>query len=512
MLSIQKKLTKPFFVLLSLPATAMGFALSVQIAALSWILSTQYGLDIHDVGLVWAAGPIAGILGQVIIGIISDNVWFWGGRRRPFILIGGVLAALMLLALPNIDVIASGMGVGGILGVAIVVALTLDLAINVSFNPTRSIIADVTPAGVKRTQGYTWMQTISGTFGVLAYAVGAIWGNFALIYFGAGLVLVFSVLPPLFVTEPRVLEATDEEENPDPDALESAVLPAGEAVSATDDPTPPARHETSLGEVVMAIEPLWGFFLYAVWAMTLRLAHIEMGHYWVEVALLALTIGLIGRSLVRRESGLSKREAGMVGFKKVLAAHSFTWVGVQTMFVYLFAYVQDKQPGLSDGEVGSVINLSFLVFNAVAAILPAFVLEPITEKVGRVTTHTACIAIMAVGYGGILFTGFTPLAIYLWMVVAGVGWAATVSLPFAIMSQKVDQARMGLYMGLFNLSVVLPQLVASLGIGEVVSRAENKSVIFVISAVSLAISAVAWTLVKEEEGPVEAAGAPSGAH
>ena len=512
MLQIQSKLTKSFFVVLSLPATAMGFALSVQIAALSWILSTQYGLDIHDVGLVWAAGPIAGILGQVIIGIISDNVWFWGGRRRPFILIGGVLAALMLLALPNIDVIASGLGVGGILGVAIAVALTLDLAINVSFNPTRSIIADVTPPGVKRTQGYTWMQTISGTFGVLAYAIGALWGNFTLIYFGAGLVLVFSILPPLLVKEPRVLQAEGAEgENPDPGAAESAVLPAGEAPAATDDPTPP-RTRTSLGEVVMAIEPLWGFFIYAVWAMTLRLGHIEMGHYWVELGLLALTIVLIGRSLVRRETGLSRREAGMVGFKKVLAAHSFTWVGVQTMFVYMFAYVQDKQPTLTDDQVGSVLTISFLVFNAVAAVLPAFVLEPITERVGRVTTHTACIAIMAAGYAGMLFAGLTPVAIYLWMVVAGVGWAATVSLPFAIMSQKVDQARMGLYMGLFNLSVVLPQLVASLGIGEIVSRAENKSIIFVIAAVSLAISAVSWTLVKEEQGPVESAPVAGGAH
>ena len=90
MLAIQKNLSKSFYMLLSLPATAMGFALSVQISALSWILTTQYGLDIHEVGLVWAAGPIAGILGQVIVGIISDNVWFWNGRRRPFILIGGV--------------------------------------------------------------------------------------------------------------------------------------------------------------------------------------------------------------------------------------------------------------------------------------------------------------------------------------------------------------------------------------------------------------------------------------
>ena len=437
MLPSQQKLTKPFFVLLSLPATAMGFALSVQIAALSWILSTRYGLDIHDVGLVWAAGPIAGILGQVIIGIVSDNVWFWGGRRRPFILIGGVLAALMLLALPNIDVIGGAMGVEGILGIAIVVALTLDLAINVSFNPTRSIIADVTPQGVKRTQGYTWMQTISGSFGVLAYAMGALWGNYVLIYFGAVLVLLFSVLPPLFVKEPRVL-AEEGEANPDPDALESAVLPAGEAVSATDDPTRPSRPRTSFREVVLAIEPLWGFFLYAVWAMTLRLAHIELGHYRVESVLLALTLVLVARPLLRSDAGLSRRDAGMLGFKKVLAAHSFTWVGVQTMFVYMFAYVQDKQPAFTDDQVGSVINLSFLVFNAVAAVLPAFVLEPITERIGRVKTHTACITIMALGYAGILFAGFTPMAIYGWMMVAGIGWAATVSLPFAIMSAKVD--------------------------------------------------------------------------
>ena len=82
MLDIQKRLTKSFYMILSLPATGMGFALSVQISALSWILATKYQLDIHDIGLVWAAGPIAGILGQVIVGIISDKVWFWNGRRR----------------------------------------------------------------------------------------------------------------------------------------------------------------------------------------------------------------------------------------------------------------------------------------------------------------------------------------------------------------------------------------------------------------------------------------------
>ena len=148
MLKMQQNLSKTFLAILALPATALGFALSVQISALSWILTTQYGLAIHDIGLVWAAGPIAGIFGQVIIGALSDRVWLWNGRRRPFMLIGGTIAALMLLALPNIDVISSALGFEGIVGVALVVVLSLDFAINVGFNPTRSIIADVTPDGV----------------------------------------------------------------------------------------------------------------------------------------------------------------------------------------------------------------------------------------------------------------------------------------------------------------------------------------------------------------------------
>ena len=63
MLAIQKHLSKSFLAILSLPATAFGFALSVQISALSWILSTKFGLEIHEIGLVWAAGPLAGIFG-----------------------------------------------------------------------------------------------------------------------------------------------------------------------------------------------------------------------------------------------------------------------------------------------------------------------------------------------------------------------------------------------------------------------------------------------------------------
>ncbi|AZQ63170.1 MFS transporter [Flammeovirga pectinis] len=427
MLEIQKKLSSSFFVLLSLPSTAMGFALSIQIAALSWILNTKYGFDIHEVGIVWAAGPIAGIIGQPLAGLASDKVWFFGGRRRPFILIGGVLTSLMLLALPNIHIISDFLGfeptkaVGDLaegqfaasIYVAIAVALVLDLSINISFNPTRSIIADVTNDDTV-TKGYTWMQTISGTFGVLAYFIGSVLGNNELIYIGVLLVFVFSVIPVFFIEEPKSLKETNEE-----------------------------IHE-------------------------------------------------------------GKSETDKEGFIKVLLAHAPTWLGIQTMFVFMFAYVQQKYPDFSSKEVGSVINWSFLIFNAVAAVLPAFILEPITHRIGRVKTHAICIGIMALGYAGMIALGGTSeYMIYGMMVILGIGWAATVSLPFAIMSEKVEKSKMGFYMGIFNLSVVLPQLAVSVFVSKYLAEAADKTVMFYIAAIALGVSAVLWLFVKDSTSPEE---------
>jgi MFS family permease len=478
MLAIQKNLSNSFFAILSLPATAMGFALSVQISALSWILSTKFGLEIHDIGLVWAAGPIAGIFGQVIIGLISDKVWFWNGRRRPFIILGGLLASLMLLALPSIDVISAALNMKGVLGIAIAVVLSLDVAINVGFNPTRAIIADLTPEGNDRTRGFTWMQTVSGTISVGAYVIGAVFDNIVLIYVGAVLVLLFTVIPPLLVEEPRDLGESEQHQNK----------------------RTPSR---SLKELLMSIQPLWGFLIYDIYAMSLRLAGIQYDHYFAEIACGLFTIGLVIRSLTTSERGLEPVLASGIGFRKVLSAHSFSWIGIHTTFVFMFIYVQDSMSGLTGIQAGRVTTVAFLVLNAVAAVLPVLVLAPAAKTLGRVKVHATSLAIMALGYVGLWFIGTTPAVIYLLMAVVGIGWASMVSLPFAIMSQKADQAEMGLYMGLFNLSVVLPQLVVSLGVSLAVSRAEDKSIIFLISAIALSISAVTWLLVSDDDGHLE---------
>lgn len=473
MLEIQKRLSKPFYMLLSLPSTAMGFALSVQISALSWLLSTEYGLDIHQIGIVWAAGPLAGIIGQVIVGYISDNVWFWHGRRRPFILIGGFFAAMSLLALPNIGIISDGLGLG-VLAIAIAVALSLDLAINISFNPTRSIIADVTPEGDKRTLGYTWMQTISGTFGVLAYVIGGTFGNYFLIYMGAALVLLFSIIPPLFVEEPKQLQVSDE--------TKSTI-----------------KTSFSLVDTLSDIKPLWGFLAYSVYASFLHLTDKQVSHYWGELVALLVTLFFVFETLFKKESKLSDTEAKHLGFKKVLAAHSFSWIGIQTMFVFTYAFLQQKMPSLDDAGLGQTISYSFAILNAVAALLPALILAPLAIKFGRIKVHASALLVTAAAYLIIAIFVDVPWLMYVMMAFAGVGWSAVVSLPFAIMSEKVEQAKMGLYMGLFNLSVVLPQLVVSLGIGLFLKKVDDTSATYFVCAAAMFISAISWLMVKEQQ-------------
>lgn len=153
---------------------------------------------------------------------------------------------------------------------------------------------------------------------------------------------------------------------------------------------------------------------------------------------------------------------------------------------------------IQNNEIGFITGISFAILNTVGFLLPAFALEPLSKKIGRVKTHMLCIATMSLGYVLIIFFGQSQSALFILMAVVGVGWAAVVSLPFAIMSEVVDQSKMGLYMGLFNLSVVIPQLIAS-SLGKWIDQAANKDMIFVISAITLGISAALWLLVKEKQ-------------
>jgi maltose/moltooligosaccharide transporter len=266
------------------------------------------------------------------------------------------------------------------------------------------------------------MQTISGSFGVLAYAIGAIFGNYFLIYFGVFLVIAFTIVPSFAITEKKDLRLTN-----------------------------------------------------------------------------------IGDEEVSKD-----RDTNLPEFLKISLANAFSWLGVQTMFVFAIGFISqhiNPTPENSSNEIleiinnktGQIISISFLLLNAVGAILPKFVLEPITEKIGRVKTQAIAVAIMSLGYWGIVFFANSEYSLYFFMIIAGIGWAAIVSLPFAIMSETVDESKMGYFMGMFNLSIVIPQLIVSAVFGTLIQNADDKSLVFIISGVTLAISAALWLIVKEQK-------------
>jgi MFS family permease len=253
------------------------------------------------------------------------------------------------------------------------------------------------------------MQSVSNLFGSGAYLIGALIGNYFLIYTGVVVVLVFSIGPLFFITEPRVLQ---KEEESDKDHIQSD-------------------------------KTQWGQLL------------------------------------------------------RLYFAHGFSWLGIQTMFVYIIAFIEQKIHPEGSVQTGQMIGWSFFILNAVGSIWPAFLLEPLSKKIGRVRTHILAVLSMSLGYFGILLFARNAIILYSLMAFLTFGWAAIVSLPFAIMSEKVDKRRMGFFMGIFNLSVVLP-LVASLFIGTVIRQAADKGTIFLISGLSLAVSAILWILVRDD--------------
>jgi len=501
MLNIQKKMSNAFLALLGLPATAVGFALSTQIAALSWILSNKYHLDIHDVAFVWLAGPIAGIFGQVIVGLVSDNVWFMGGRRRPFIMIGGMVSTIAFLALPHIRSISHITGISDIILIASIIALFLDLSINVTFNPARSIIADLTPEGKVRTSGYVWMQIISGFFGVFAYFLSMLFGNELLLYIAAGVVFVTAVFPILFIQEKKDLEIAKSE----------------------------TQEKYNVGRIFKEIFPLYGFLAFGIFSLFYHFftEALTPWHNPILIAALAYSV-IIGVIIIIR--GL-KNTSNENEFQKIMLAHSFTWVAFQSMFILSGFFIEnqilpniglkgitanwfaEKLTGVSQSSassVGNIVSLGFFILNLIGAIFP-LILQSIAKRVGRVKTYIGALIFSAIGYFYIAYFSRVEVDFYIGMFLVGIGWSAVISIVFAIMSERVNPAKMGLYMGVFNLAVVLPQMMSN-GVANVIKATGNHQLLYIFCGLLVSTSVIFWMFVKEPESSKVSSGAPKGGH
>ncbi|MDQ1230349.1 MFS transporter [Sphingomonas sp. SORGH_AS_0879] len=440
----------------------IGFAL--QNANVSRIFQSL-GTAEKDLAFLWIAAPLTGLLVQPVIGHYSDRTWGRFGRRRPYFLAGAVLATLALMGMPN---------AGGLLGAAMLLWL-LDASLNVSMEPFRAFVGDMLPSR-QRTAGYAFQTGFIGA--------GAVLGSLAPMV----LTDVFHVanvagpgeVPPsvrygFYIGAAALFGAvlwtvlTTREYSPEQIA---AFAESDEGQVAHSDAVPSDRIGTA---------PLW-IVAGALVVAGVGLLGLDKPVYLLGGGLIAFGLArILSAALVRSGRGanalsqiLADLAAMPATMKRLALVQFFTWSALFIMWIYTTPIVAARVFHTTDAssaafnEGANWVGVLFAVYSGVAT-LWAFALPWLARAIGRRNTHVVGLLCGAAG-----FASFLMIRDAWWllgaMVFVGIAWASILTMPYAILSAALPAEKLGIYMGLFNIFIVLPQLIVSSIMGAVVSH------------------------------------------
>ncbi len=187
--------------------------------------------------------------------------------------------------------------------------------------------------------------------------------------------------------------------------------------------------------------------------------------------------------------------------KKLCVMHSFTWFGWQCLFIFFSLYMahnlfltQDPKSGLYH-LAGQKVFLCYAVLNSVCFLVSPF-LGKLCDISSKKAVHTFGLLCLA---GGLISTMFLtqPNQALIAMAVIGVGWATTLSVPFAILAGQVPPGKEGVLMGSFNIFIAAPQFIASILAGFLVAQTHNDASALVLGGISVLFSAFLLQWVKE---------------
>ncbi len=350
----------------------------------------------HEIPLLWLAAPMTGLIVQPIVGYLSDRTWHpTFGRRRPYFLIGAILASLSLVAMPHASAIWMAAGMLWI----------LDASINISMEPTRAFVADLLPEK-QLARGYT-MQS-----------------------FFIGLGAVLAALMPWLLLNVFGMEKT------------------------SGDGSIPGYVQVSF--LVGGISFL-GAMLYTVFT-----TKEYPPEYYAED----------GTERIGYLQGLAHAFRNMPKtFVQLAPVQFFTWLGLFLMWFYLTVTVTEHVFGATDPNSDAYAdglawaNICF-GFYSVVTFLFALVMPSIAARIGKKLLHAGCLLAGGVGLLSI-YVIQDQYVLLLAMTGVGIAWASIVSMPYAIIAADIPPRQMGIFMGLFNMFIVIPEIIAALGFGWV---------------------------------------------
>jgi maltose/moltooligosaccharide transporter len=471
-----------------------GFAL--QNANVSRIFETL-GAEIDNIPILWIAAPVSGLIIQPIIGHMSDNTWTRLGRRRPYFLAGAIMASLALIIMPNSPALWMAAGMLWI----------MDASINISMEPFRAFVGDMLPPD-QRTSGFATQSFFIGTGAVVASALPYVLTN----WFGIPNTAAEGVIPPsvkysfyiggaIFMMAIVWTVLKTKEYPPD----ELAQFDNDEGVGLTQPQEGPAKVSTFLnvGLVLLAL----GI------GLTLALAYVN-----AEKEVYILAIGLIVFGLVELLVGWMSKSAitnGLtsiitdlnnmpVTMKQLAVVQFFSWFALFAMWIYSTAAITSDVYGTKDAssqlynDGADWVGVLFSVYNGAAALL-AFGLIWLAGKTSRKITHTISLIIGGVSFISISFIKSPELLVIPFLGI-GLVWASILAMPYAILAGAIPGRKMGVYMGIFNFFIVIPQICAASLLGFLVKRVFEGEAIYalIIGGASFMVAAVMVLLVKDE--------------
>jgi maltose/moltooligosaccharide transporter len=161
-----------------------------------------------------------------------------------------------------------------------------------------------------------------------------------------------------------------------------------------------------------------------------------------------------------------------VMMKRLALVQFFTWSALFIMWIYTTPVVAQYVFGSADpasiayNEGGNWVGILFATYNGVAALAAPFLLQPLARRMGQAQTHALALALGALGFLSFLFLRDAH-ALLLSEVAIGIAWASALAMPYAMLASSVPQAKLGIYMGLFNAFVVIPQLLVATVMGTI---------------------------------------------
>lgn len=385
-----------------------GFAL--QNGNTSRILRS-FGADIDQLPMFWIVAPLVGMIVQPIIGHYSDRTWNRLGRRKPYFLSGALLSAIALIFLPNSGSLSS---VVPALWIGAGMVMVMDASFNVAMEPFRALVADNLP-DKQGTLGFSIQTFLIG--------LGAVVG---------------SALPEIL-------------------AKNGVSMEAGASGVANN-----IKYSFYIGAAVFIAAILVTVFCSKEYPPN------EYEKYHGKPSAETNKKGLSQIFTDFTNMPRTMKQLGLVQFFSWFALFSMWVFTTDAVATHVYGLTGDYSKTVAYNEAGNKVGSAFGVYNFVAMIFALF-LPVIARFIGRKLTHSTSLIAGGIGLISIFFIK-DPAMLKYCMIGVGFAWASILAMPYVILSSSIPPGKLGIYMGIFNFFITLPQIINGLFGGWIVKH------------------------------------------